>query len=281
MPAFINYNGKLINQEAPVIEANNRGLRYGDGLFETMRMLDGDIPLFAKHMERLFRGLALLQFDVPVHFTGNHIREEILRLCRRNKVEKKARVRLSVFRGKGGLFDPENLQPNYIIEAMPLPDNYLRLNENGLVVDIYSDVRKSCDLLANCKTNNYLPYVLAALYAKKNRLNDCLVLNQYERICDSSMANVFWIAKDVIYTTPLSEGCVAGIMRNHLMEKIKGAGFDMREALLDSAVIEQAGEVFLTNAAYGMRWVKQYRNTVFSNALIQKIYKEYLQTNGH
>ena len=89
-----------------------------------------------------------------------------------------ARIRLMVFRGNGGIFDPENLLPNYIIETWPLA-NEARLNENGLVLDIFPDAKKSCDIFSNFKSNNYLPYIMAGLYAKKNKLNDCIVLNSF------------------------------------------------------------------------------------------------------
>jgi branched-chain amino acid aminotransferase len=277
---FVNYNGTLIDQETPVITAGNRGLRYGDGLFETMKMLEGKIRFFDLHMERLFQGLDLLKFEIPAHFSKESLKEEIIKLCRRNGVEKAARIRLNVFRGNGGLFDPENLKPNYLVEATPLPDNYQRLNENGLVLDVYPDACKSCDILANSKTNNYLPYVMAALFAKQNRLNDCFILNQHRRICDTTIANVFWIREGEVYTPPLSEGCVAGIMRRYLVEKLENAGYVLKEKILTINGLENASEVFLTNAAYGIRWVKQFRNTSYSHVLTQKIYKEFIQTKG-
>lgn len=276
MTLYINYNGRLLEEKTTVVSAGNRGLRYGDGLFETLKMLEGEIKLFDLHMDRLFAGLTLLHFEIPVHFTRDILKEDVVKLCRRNQVEKSARIRLNIFRGDGGLFDPENLKPNFLIEATPLPDNYLRLNENGLLVDIYPDALKSCDTLANYKTNNYLPYVMAAFYAKQQRLNDCLVLNQQQRICDSTIANVFWVKEDVIYTTPLSEGCVAGVMRRNLLEKMPKAGYILKEEILSEAILENAREVFLTNAAYGLRWVKEFRSAHYSHLLTQKIYKEFL-----
>jgi len=276
MTLFINYNGKLLEEKTPVISAGNRALRFGDGLFETLKMLEGEINLFDMHMDRLFAGLTLLHFEIPVHFTKDILKEEVAKLCRRNKVEKAARIRLNILRGEGGLFDPENLKPNFLIEATPLPENYRRLNENGLMVGVYPDILKSCDILSNCKTNNYLPYVMAAFYAKHHRLNDCFVLNQHHRICDSTIANVFWVKEDVIYTTPLSEGCVAGVMRRNLLEKLPKEGYILKEETLSGDNLESAREVFLTNAAYGIRWVKQFKNTRYSNLLAQKIYKEFL-----
>jgi len=276
MSLHINFNGKLLPEDSNIIPANNRGLRYGDGLFETMRLQQGEIRLFDLHMDRLFKGLELLKFDIPPLFTKEFIRESVLELARKNKLQQLARVRLNVIRGAGGLYDPQDLHPNYIIEVMSVPDHYLHLNENGLVVDIYPDARKTCDLFSNSKTNNYLPYVMAALYAKQNKLNDCLVLNQHDRICDATIANIFWIKDSIIYTPPLSEGCVAGVMRSWLMKRMLDARYEILETTLNVEELEKAQEVFLTNASYVIRWVKQFRNTSYTNSLTQKIYKELL-----
>ncbi len=276
MSLFINFNGKILPEDSKIIGANNRGFRYGDGLFETMKLQQGEIRLFDLHMDRLFKGLAILKFDIPTLFTKELILESIIQLSRKNKLEQSGRVRLNVFRGPGGLYDPKNLHPNYLIEVLPLPDHYLHLNENGLVVDIYPDAHKTCDIFSNSKTNNYLPYVMAALHAKQSKLNDCFVLNQHDRICDATIANIFWIKDSVIYTPPLSEGCVAGVMRNFLMNRLLEAGYKTLESILDVEELDNAQEVFLTNASYGIRWIKQFRNTTYSNSLTQRIYKELL-----
>ena len=131
-----------------------------------------------------------------------------------------ARIRLMIFRGNGGIFDPEDLNPNFIIESWPLT-NSSGLNENGLTVDIFPGAKKSCDSFSNIKSNNYLPYVMAGLFAKKNKLNDCILLNSFDRVCDSAIANVFIIKKNKIYTPPLTEGCVAGVMRRWMLEKFQ------------------------------------------------------------
>ena len=106
-----------------------------------------------------------------------------------------------------------------------------------------------------------------------NKLNDCFVLNQYERICDATIANVFWIKDAVIYTTPLSEGGIAGVMRRWLMDNLSALGYQVIESILEPENLESSQEVFLTNAVYGLRWVKQFRNSIYSNDLVQKIYR--------
>ncbi len=274
MPGFFIFNGELEIDSEPVIGPANRSFRYGDGLFETIRVRDGKIPLAAYHFERLFSGLAALQFDIPAFFSPQLLEEEIFRLCRKNKTEKAASVRLNVFRGNGGVADPENHRPNYIIQSGVLPENYQRLNENGWILDIYPDARKSCDPLSNIKSNNYLVYLMACMYAQKNQWNDCIVLNSRERVADSVIANVFVLKNGLISTPPLTEGCIAGVMRRYLLEKMPAMGFSVQEKIIEPGEMEEADEVFLSNAVNGLRWAKQFRNKTFTNRVCPEVYQQ-------
>lgn len=275
MSSYIHFNGKILPADDPLVTAGNRGLRYGDGLFETMRVVNGRIVLHHLHFERLFNGLSVLQFQCSPHFTAAYLAEAVLALCRKMKIEKGARVRLNIVRGNGGLYDPDNLHPNVIIEAWPLtvPTG---IQENGLVIDIYTMARKHFDILANIKSNNYLPCVLAALYAKNNQLNDCLLLNTEGRICDATIANIFWVKKGRLFTPPLSEGGVGGVMRRYLIENIK-APQTIHEEPLTPEILEQADEIFLTNAISGIKWVSRFRDKQYSNHLTTQLYNEYIK----
>ena len=83
---------------------------------------------------------------------------------------------------------------------------------------------KHAIFLATLKSNNFPLYAMAALYAGRHELNDCILLNSYDRIGDSTIANIFCIKDKIIYTPPLAEGCVAECLRRYLLEKIKEAG---------------------------------------------------------
>jgi branched-chain amino acid aminotransferase len=273
----ICFNGKFLSADQPVLMADNRGYRYGDGLFETMKVFNGQILLEDFHFQRLFTGLQLLKFEMTSLFKTDKIREEIIQLCKKNNCTELARVRLSVFRGNGGLYDGDK-KSQYLIECWPLDKSNNELNENGLVIDVFPDARKSCDVFSNLKSANCLPYVMAAEHAKENKLNDCLVLNQHERIADSTIANVFIIKGETIITPALSEGCVNGVMRRYLSEKLRAMGYELREEKLTVENIETADEVFLTNAIKGIRWVKQFRDKTYGNSQTVEIYQQFRQT---
>lgn len=278
MGSFINYNGKLFNAGEPVLTASNRSYRYGDGVFETMKYAEGKIVLADLHFERLTGALKVLNIPVPKLITPGFLENEMHALCLKNGCNKKARIRLSVSRGNGGLYDGDN-KFQYLIECWPLNPGIEKLNENGLVIDIFPDGRKAIDKFSNLKSASYLPYTMAALWASENQLNDCLLLNTSGRICDATIANVFWIKNEIIYTPPLSEGCVAGVMRRYLIEKLPAMGYNIQEQELEIANMEQADEVFLSNAISGIRWVRQYGSKTYKNQVTIKIFNELFQTN--
>jgi len=268
---FFIYNDQFFLSGKPVISAGNRLLRYGDGLFETIRIYNGRILNSDFHFDRLYNGLSILQFEIPKLFTPEFLINKINALLKKNGHEKNARVRLMVFRGNGGIFDPENNFPNYIIETWPLSDK-IELNENGLTVDIFPDARKSCDQFSNLKSNNYLPYAMAGLFAKKNRLNDAIVLNAFGRVCESAIANIFIIKDTTIYTPPLSEGCVAGVMRRWMLEKFSLKNYVPAEKNLSVNDILDADEFFLTNSIHPIRWVQNFREKNYENQRVKEIF---------
>ncbi|HQV60625.1 MAG TPA: aminotransferase class IV [Chitinophagaceae bacterium] len=274
---FICLNGKILRAEDPVLLASNRGYRYGDALFETMKVASKNILLEAYHFERLFAGLRLLQFEVPKLLTREKLCKEVLLLAEKNHCGNLARIRLSVFRGNGGVYDEERT-PQYLIECWPLNESLNRLNENGLIIDVFPAARKSCDSFSHLKSANYLPYTMAAIYAKANKLNDCLVLNTDGNIADATIANVFLIKEGVVITPGPDQGCVNGVMRRHLLEKMKDAGYSIQENPVSVSTLEEADEVFLTNAISGIRWVKQFRDNVYSNNLTVEIYNRFIKT---
>ncbi len=254
----------------PVITADSRAWRYGDGLFETIKYGNNTLQYADEHFSRLWKGLQLLQFEIPKLFTPEKLGDEILKTVQKNKLTH-ARVRLAVFRGEGGLYDAKSHQPNFIIQTWPIQANTGSFNENGLTLCIYQDALKTCDTFSNIKHNNYLPYMMGALFAKSMQCNDAIILNTHRRICDSTIANIFMIKDKIIYTPPLQEGCVAGIMRKTLIQKLKEIGIEVNELPLTIEMILNAEEVFLTNSIINIQWVSGIQNKTYSGQQTREI----------
>jgi len=244
---FVNFNGSLLDEASPVAKASNRSLRYGDGLFESMRWENDRISLGDYHFERLFHGLDILQMERPPDFTADYFFTQIRELCKRNGRET-ARIRLNVFREESPALFPVNNRPQFIVEMADLPSS----NPEPLRLTVYQDEKKSTGLLSNIKTNNYLICIMAAKCAQQNGFDDALILNTRDGICEATSSNVFFIKDRSVFTPPLSEGCVAGVMRRHLLQQLPSLGFMVQEIPVSLEMMYEMDEVFLTNAIRGI-----------------------------
>lgn len=277
MEYFI-YDGKIYKNDTDLISINSRGLRFGDGLFETLKSSNNILQFTDDHFERLWKGMNLLQFKVPVHFTTKSLQRQIQELLNRNRHNSIARIRLTVFRGDGGLYDNINHLPHYLIQTWSLPDDTGKWLSNGLSMGIYNDVKKSCDILSNLKHNNFLPYAMAAVYAKKQKWNDAILLNSHGRICDTTIANIFLIKENVIYTPSLREGCIAGVMRKNLLLQFSDDKLHVVEGEITIGDLEEANEVFLSNSIHNIRWVQCIGDKKYDNKCTQKIFSSFHST---
>jgi len=277
MKYFI-YNGKVYAEDVMIAGPESRGLRYGDGLFETMRYANNKLAFADEHFSRLWKGMQVLGFEIPKHFNQDTLQSMVTELLVKNGHQLSARVRVSVFRGDGGLYDPVNHQPQFSIQTWAMESNHGQWNSNGLVVGIHEGARKSCDILSNLKHNNFLPYILAAQEAKRLKWNDAILLNQHGRICDSSIANIFLITNDLVFTPALEEGCVAGVMRKAVIQELKSRLYNVEEKAVTVDDLFSADEIFLTNSIHPIRWVKEIKHGTYTNNRTQKIYSELVQT---
>ncbi len=263
---YININGNITSDNAARLPIDNGAFRYGYGLFETILVAGGEIALRQFHLQRLLAGLQLLQLDLPKLMTNGLFEEQVLPTVKKNGLENLCRVRLQVFAGGGGLYGPENNKSGFVIECFPLQPETLKLNENGLVMGIAAGLNKSTDTFANLKSCNALIYAMAARQAKDNKWNDALVCNTRGNIIESTIANIFWIKNEEIFTPPLTEGCIAGVMRRYITEKLP-----VTEKSLHIDELLTADEVYLTNAIKKIKWVGEIGNIKYDNKQIKRL----------
>lgn len=278
---YLNINGLYTREDDNIFSSQNRAFRYGDAIFETMLATNGKVAFFYDHIERLILGMKILNFDIPTRLTvdtkGFH--NEVIKLLSKNKIFKAARIRLTFFRKNGGTYLPKTNEVEYIIEAAALNYSGYLLNNKGLVIDIFDQITKPVNPLAMFKTANSLLYILAANHAWKYRLDDVLLQNDKKNIIEATSSNLFVVKNNTIYTPDLSQGCVAGIMRKQIIKICKKQQLKINhECQLKLNHIETADEIFLTNAAVGIKWVAAFRNRRFfhktSSQLIELLNQE-------
>ena len=266
-------NGSFHPSSQPVIRVANRSYRYGDGLFETILLRKGEMPLFSLHMERLFEGIKLLGYNTAVK--ASDLQQQVLLLCQKNDCLESARIRISFSGGNGSIFE-EREDSAYVIEARPFDTaTPFRVDRLG----IFEQGRKSSDGLSHLKSASALVYVQAALYARQHGLDEAVVLNTEGRPADTSFANIFIVKGEQIRTPSLDQGCVAGVMRRWILEN-SGAPFNIQEQALETADLEQADEIFLTNAVRGLVRVESFAGRALKQEFTARLEEALFKTIG-
>ncbi|MES2680606.1 MAG: aminotransferase class IV [Bacteroidota bacterium] len=261
-------NGHLISIYEPGVSFNNRAFRYGDALFESIRFCNNKLMFLRDHVTRLKLGMTVLRMNVPAEFNTENISELIFQLLKHNTHAPNARVRLTVFRNEGGYYTPETNDISFLIESEELDGTY-QLNQKGLWADIYSEIKKPINKLSNLKTGNALLYVMAGLAKQSMKLDECFILNENGAICESISSNIFIVKNGTIFTAPLSEGCVAGVMRKQIISLAAEHKILTFENTITTYTIMNGDEVFLTNSINGIRWVGQFKQKYYTNKLGQ------------
>jgi branched-subunit amino acid aminotransferase/4-amino-4-deoxychorismate lyase len=262
---YILHNDQFFLSTDAILTAQNRAFRYGDGLFESMKMCGGKLQYAEKHADRLAAGMKALKMEGADLMDEYFLRQKASELAKRNKLKEGARLRLSVYRADGGLYVPESNKAGYLLEATAMSSQNYELNKKGLIVDVFDELTKSADKLSNFKTSNALLYVMAGLFKKQNSLDDAFILNNNGFLCESISSNVFIIYNKQIYTPALTEGCVAGVMRSVVLEIAKNNDVPLIEAQINPEVLKEAEEVFVTNATTGIQWVMGYGRKRYFN----------------
>lgn len=265
LDTFCIYNGHLINLYEPAISFTNRAFRYGDSLFESIRFTNGKAMFLVDHIKRIKLSMTTLRMNVPAEFTTANIEHLIVHLISENKIKTDARIRLTVFRNDGGYYTPDTNDISFLIEAEPLENSGYQLNQKGLWVDVYAEIKKPITKIANLKTGNALLYVMAGLTKKSLKLDDCLLVNDNGNIIESISSNVFVVKNGTLYTSPITDGCVDGVMRKQILDLAKLNRILVFEQTLTINTLMNGDEVFLTNAIKGIQWVGQFKNKFYTN----------------
>lgn len=267
MSRFANYNGEIVSAGEGFLPPDNRAFRYGDGLFESIRISDG-YPLFVEtHFARLREGMEALGITVPPEYNARFFYEQIRELAKKNEITGGGRVRLTIYRSAGGLYQPSDNSPGYVIEMSALVNNHFELNDDGLSVDLYPDIKKPVNKLSIYKTCNSLLYILGSSWAVKNKLDDALIVNDKGNIIEATSTNLFIVCNGVLYTPALTDGCVAGVMRMQIINLAIENKIKVYECSLTPQNLLVADEVFLTSAVRGLQWVGSYRMKRYYNTL--------------
>jgi len=265
MTSFVNYNGKLVDASAPLLSVSNRGFRFGDSVFETIRIMNGQILFLNDHIARLIKGITALKMELSADYTLDFFQSKINELVAANKITAGGRIRLTVFRNGDEFYTPHDNSTSYMIEAYIIEDNEYLINAKGYNIDIFNEIKKQQNSLSPIKSGNSLLYVLAGAHKMKNQLDDCIIMNTKGDVIESISSNIFAVKNGVLYTPPVIEGCVDGVLRKKIIEVAFKNRIAVYEINLAQSVLLSADELFLTNVVSGLRWVGAYKNKRYFN----------------
>lgn len=265
LDSFCIYNGHLISLYEPAISFSNRAFRYGDSVFESIRYTNGKIMFLADHVKRIKLSMTTLRMNVPAEFTTGNIEQLIFHLLEQNNIKQDARIRLTVFRNEGGFYTPDTNDISFLIESEALETTGYQLNQKGLWVDVYAEIKKQINKISNLKTGSALLYVMAGITKTSLKLDDCLLVNDNGNIIESISSNIFVVKNGTLYTSPISDGCVDGVMRKQILDIAAQNKILTFEQTLTVHTLTNGDEVFLTNAIKGVQWVGQFKNKFYTN----------------
>lgn len=266
MKTLVNLNGELVPGDGAVIGLENRAYRFGDGLFESLRVVDGRPCFVDAHWARMVTGAALLRIDVPKDLDRAAFERYIIELVQRTG-RTNGRCRFTLFRDSDGFYRPTRNTGGFTFELSPLPDPTYTLNGHGLLVDIWPEMRKPVNELSRHKTLNCQYYVMASLWSQQRGLDDCMLQNDRGNIIESSSGNLFIVSNGVLYTPSLTDGCVGGVMRAQVINLAIANGIKVYECSLNPQNLLAADELFFTNAIAGLQWAGTYRTKRYAHRL--------------
>lgn len=271
MSKFINIDGKIIPEAEISLAPNNRAYLYGDGCFETIKVVKGKPINIENHIARILSGAEILRLRIPSYFSAHYFKIQISELIHHSNHKLGGRARLSFDRSPGGTYMPTTNEVTYTIEFMPDDTDGFALNERGLEVDIYNDIKKPINKLSTIKTKNGLIYVMASIDAQEKQLDDMLIQNEKRSIIESSSSNIFVVSNSVLYTPSLDEGVLAGTMRMTLINLALKAGIKVYECAIMPQHLLAADELLLTNAISGIKWIGGFRTKRYRNEMAKRL----------
>ncbi len=264
---MFNFDGQLHPEESKILTHTNRGLRYGDALFETMRAVNGKLYFWEDHYLRLMASMRMLRMEIPMSFTMEFLEDEIQKTLRSKDLDKApARVRLTVFRKDGGRYLPDNNDTSFLVEAETLEQPFYVLPEGDYEIELFKDYTLNADPLSTLKTANKILNVVGSVFASENGYDNCLIINQHKHIVEALNGNLFVVHGNIIKTAPLEDGCLNGIIRKKLIELIgKLEDYELEESSVSPFELQKADELFITNSIMGIRPVTKYRKAEYGS----------------
>ena len=260
---MINFNGTIVSQDANIL-TQNRAFLYGDGVFETVKVINNKILFLEDHYFRLMSSMRVIRMEIPMNFTMEYLEKQILALVNKNGLSASSRARITVYRNDGGYYLPQNNTVSFLIHAVALQNTLYAVEKMNYEVDLYKDFYITKQLLSSIKTTNKIINITGSIFANENGLDNCLLLNDSKNVVEALQGNLFMVLGNKLITPPVSEGCLNGVMRKQILSLAKKMeNLEVVEAAISPFDLQKAEELFITNVIKGIQPITQYRKKSF------------------
>jgi 4-amino-4-deoxychorismate lyase len=250
----------LINGESGAhIPASDRGLLYGDGLFETIAIADSHLCLWERHYKRLEAGGRRLGIPIP---SSETLLEEILQEAGSNE---RGVIKVIITRGDGtrGYAPSVNPIATRIVQFYPWPEHPNELTSHGVKVRICNNRLGANHTLAGIKHLNRLEQVMARGEWNDPEIREGLMLDARGQVVEGTMSNIFMFKEGILHTPDLSECGVNGVMRGLVLDVAKEIGIEVNVGHISLSEVLHADSLFLTNSLIGIWPVKSLEDREF------------------
>lgn len=285
---WIYLGGEYVNKNEAVVSVYDHGFLYGDGVFEGIRVYEGNIFKLDEHLNRLYDSAKSIMLQIP--YEKEELEEIIAETVRKNQLET-AYIRVVVSRGAGNLgLDPASCaNPRVVVIAEALALFPKELYERGVRLASVSSRRNRPDVLPpQVKSLNYLNNILVKMEANQAGVDEALMLNDQGYVTEGSADNIFIVKNGTIFTPPTYLGALEGITRNAIIDLATEKGYEVKEQPFTRHDVYVADEVFLTGTAaeviavveVDQRQVGDGTPGVVTNHLLSE-FRKITTTDGH
>ena len=289
MTVFLN--GRFVPEHAASVSVFDRAFLYGDGLFETMRVVNGRPFRWAQHLARLERGAGFLGISLP--FTRNDMAGFVAELVAQNRMPDSI-LRITLSRGTGARgYSPRGAdKPTLVMTLHPMrmagtEPSQIGCSEATPGVPLRWRARTSSfrlpsgEVLAQYKTSNKLVQVLARAEAEAAGADEALLLNNDGFVVEAASGNLFFIERAAVCTPPLTSGILPGVTREVVRELCAKLKVPCRESCIQTAELARADAAFLSLSSHGIVELTQVDDVKFGGSpIIGRLYQAYLVQVG-
>lgn len=245
--SFVYVNGSIVPRERAMVSAFDRGLLYGDGVFETMRAYGGEVFRLGDHLRRLRKSARELRLALPL--PAGELAGAIRALIERNKLPD-AYIRITLTRGphSGSLALQTDLPATLIIDCRPVtpyPDAWYR---RGIRLAISQSRRGTSQIAPRHKVLSYVENLLALDAARGRGADEALILTEQGHLCEGATSNIFIVCGKRILTPSDATNLLSGVTRGTVLRLCRRAGIEVAEGLFTPEDAFAADEVFITNS---------------------------------